>query len=75
MMKVSLIGMLTIGALLAQKPVVKKSTATYDKTKGQRCWTLKQSGTVQESTSCFVALMAEKSPALSAEGLWTAHER
>ncbi len=70
MMKVSLIGIFTIGALLAQKPVVKKSTVTYDKTKAQRCWTLKQAGTVQESTSCFVALMADKSPALSAEGLW-----
>lgn len=69
-MKVSLIGILTLGALLAQKPVVKKSTATYDKAKAQHCWTLKKTASTQESTSCFVALMAEKSPALSAEGLW-----
>ncbi len=71
MMRASLIGVLTIGALLAQVPVKKKSSgATYDRTKASRCWDLKATGDSVQSTSCFVALMAEKSPALAAEGTW-----
>jgi tetratricopeptide (TPR) repeat protein len=70
-MRVSLIGALTIGALLAQKPVVKKTTGpSYDAAKATRCWTLKQTGESVAATSCFLALLNEKSPALSAEGEW-----
>ncbi|MCX6613439.1 MAG: tetratricopeptide repeat protein [Acidobacteria bacterium] len=70
-MRASLIGVLTIGALLAQAPVKKKASgATYDRTKASRCWDLKATGDGVQSTSCFVALMAEKSPALAAEGTW-----
>jgi tetratricopeptide (TPR) repeat protein len=70
-MKVSIIGVLTIGALLAQKPVVKKTTGVkYDRAKATACWDLKQSGDTVKSTTCFVALMEEKSPALVAEGTW-----
>ena len=37
-MRVSLIGALTIGALLAQKPVVKKANGpSYDAAKARRC--------------------------------------
>ena len=71
MMRASFIGVLTIGALLAQAPVKKKSSgATYDRTKASRCWDLKATVDSVQSTSCFVALMAEKSPALAAEGTW-----
>ncbi len=71
MMRASLIGVLTIGALLAQAPVKKKpSGATYDRAKATRCWGLKTAGENVQATSCFLALMAEKSPALAAEGHW-----
>lgn len=70
-MRVSLIGVLTIGALLAQKPTVKKTTGVkYDRAQAARCWALKKTGDTVASTTCFVALMAEKSPALAAEGNW-----
>lgn len=71
MMRASLIGVLTIGALLAQAPVKKKAPGgTYDRAKASRCWSLKARGDSVQATNCFVALMAEKSPALSAEGTW-----
>lgn len=71
MMRISVIGVLTIGALLAQKPVVKKATGVpYDRAKATRCWDLKQTRSTVEVTNCFVELIADKSPALSAEGHW-----
>ena len=71
MMRVSMIGIFTMGVLLAQKPVVKKATGvTYDRAKAATCWDLKEKGETVQSTGCFVALMGEKSPALAAEGTW-----
>lgn len=71
MMKVSLIGVLTLGMLLAQAPLKKKGAGVkYDRAKAAHCWDLKRGGDMVASTSCFVALMAEKSPALAAEGAW-----
>jgi len=70
-MRVSMIGIFTMGVLLAQKPVVKKATGvTYDRAKAATCWDLKEKGETVQSTGCFVALMGEKSPALAAEGTW-----
>jgi len=70
-MKVSIIGVLTMGALLAQIPVVKKTTGVaYDKAKASRCWALKQTQDTVQTTTCFLSLLTEKSPALTAEGHW-----
>lgn len=70
-MRFSLIGVLTIGALLAQKPVPKKSAApAYDIKKAAACLDLKAAGDTIKSTQCFLALLEDKSPALRAEGFW-----
>ncbi|WP_051670508.1 tetratricopeptide repeat protein [Bryobacter aggregatus] len=74
-MKVSLIGLLTMSALLAQAPMpkVKMLSAvkpTYDTSKAARCWDLRKQRKVVESTQCFVGLLAEKEAAIQAEGLW-----
>ncbi len=72
MMRVSLIGIVTLGALLAQAPAPKtvKKIGKYDHTKAPRCWSLQRAGSLMEATGCFVALMGEKDPALKAEGAW-----
>lgn len=71
MMRLSLVGLVTIAALLAQQPQKKKAPGVaYKREQAARCWTLRNQGNTVDSTSCFVALMAEKSPALVAEGLW-----
>ncbi len=71
MMRVSLIGVVTIGALLAQAPVKKKATGVaYDRARAAKCWTAREAGNTVEATNCFVGLLNDKSPALVAEGLW-----
>ncbi len=71
MMRLSLIGILTIGALLAQRPQVKKATGVpYDRAKAKKCWDLREADEKVAATTCFVGLMGEKSPALAAEGIW-----
>lgn len=72
MMKVSLLGLLTIGIVLSQVPVPKKRIATvsYDHKKATACWDLRRAGDSMAATSCFVSLLNESSPALKAEGHW-----
>lgn len=72
-MKVSLIGLVTLCALLAQAPAPApklKKIGNYDHAKAPRCWLLQRAGSVMEATRCFVVLMGEKDPALKAEGDW-----
>ena len=70
MMRWSLLGLLTVAALIAQAPVPKKAVSTVDRTRYQRCWTLRAEGKMVDSTNCFVALSSAKEAVYRAEGEW-----
>ncbi|MFN9297551.1 MAG: tetratricopeptide repeat protein [Acidobacteriota bacterium] len=72
MRNATLLGVLTIGILLAQAPAPKKRIAvnSYDHKKALSCWDQRRAGDSVAATKCFVALLAEPSPALTAEGHW-----
>ena len=71
MMRVSIIGLVTLGVLLGQAPAPKKKKlGNYDHAKAPRCWVLQKADKTADATACFVGLMGEKDPALKAEGYW-----
>ncbi len=70
MMRASVLGLLTLALLVAQTPPKKKRGVAYDTAKASACLDLKTAGDVPAATSCFLKLLNEASPALTAEGHW-----